>query len=121
LIGALERSAQTGRGIPAVPRRARTVCSWRCVSLRTGVVHGNEWLRDRGLLKRYVQRHRPVPKCNVVEVGNFHSEVLVDQLVSEGDSQGFQAGARFIVGPDAVRSDKEDEIWDCRRAVRGIR
>ena len=60
------------------------------------------------------QRRRAVPGRQVVEVRELDGQFLLDQLVSEGDTQRLQPPASLIIGADAVRSDEEDEVRDRR-------
>ena len=64
-----------------------------------------------------LQRHRAIPGLHVVEVGDLDREVLLDQLVTEGDSQRLEPRAGLIIRADPVRADEEDEVRDGRRTV----
>ena len=53
--------------------------------------------------------------------GDVDDQVLLDQLVTEGDPQRLQPPAGLVIGADAVRADQEDQVRDGRRTVRRLR
>ncbi len=72
--------------------------------------------RRRGHERLY-QWNRSVPGSEVIEIRHVNLEILVDELVAEGNSERLQPGANLVVGANAVRADEEDEVGHNRGSV----
>ena len=123
------RLAARATGQRAVIRlRARAV-RWPRQAIVADRVHTRDRLLPRASLalqsrrrdQRLLDRNRPVPGRDVVEVRHIHLQVLLDQLVAERDPQRLQLRPKLIVRTDSIWPDEEDEVRDDRRPVRRLR
>jgi hypothetical protein len=58
-----------------------------------------------------------VPGGEVIEIRHVNLEILVDELVAEGNSERLQPGTNLVVRANAVRADEEDEVGHNRGSV----
>src|SRR5262249_18535492 len=62
---------------------------------------------------------RAVPNRRAVRVGVVELPVRVDELVAEGDPEGFEARAGLAVGTDPIGPDDEEDVGDDLGTVGG--
>ena len=91
------------RPFPALPRsRIRPVTGRRPGQ---AVVRVLVTARRRGH-QRLFQRDGSVPGGEVIEIGHVDLEILVDELITEGNSQRLEPGSNLVVRTNAVRPDR---------------
>ena len=59
------------------------------------------------------------PGRHVVEIWDIYDHILLDEFVSEGDTQRLQSGTSLVIGTDSVRSNHENQVGNDRRHTSG--